>query len=71
VQTRQWLWRQSEIGKMTTATTDAFFQLVGFDGVHLGKLERGMDRLEICIREKFGGSSRRFLVDKDQPEIAF
>ena len=71
VQTRQWLWRQSEIGKMTLATTDVFFQLVGFGGAHLGKLERAMDRLEAFVREKLGGSSRRFLVDKDPPSIAF
>lgn len=71
VQTRQWLWRQSEIGKMTLETKDVFFQLVGFDGAHYGKLERAMDRLETLIQEQFGGHSKRFLVDKDQPSVAF
>jgi hypothetical protein len=32
---------------------------------------RALDRLEAFVREKLRGSSRRFLVDRDQPGIAF
>jgi len=31
VQTRKWIWRQSELGKTTIYSKDIFFQLVGFD----------------------------------------
>lgn len=71
VQTRQWLWRQSEIGKMTLATTDVFFQLVGFGGAHYPKLVRAMDRLEASIADRFQGASKRFVVNGDRQSIEF
>jgi DNA/RNA-binding domain of Phe-tRNA-synthetase-like protein len=71
VQTRQWLWRQSELGKMTLETTDVFFQLVGFDGPHYAKLDRALDRLEGFVTDRFHGTSRRFVVTRDQKSIEF
>jgi DNA/RNA-binding domain of Phe-tRNA-synthetase-like protein len=71
VQTRQWLWRQSEIGKMTSATSDVFFQLVGFAGSQRKRLEQALAKVETMVVERFGGSSQTFLVDKDCREIDF
>jgi DNA/RNA-binding domain of Phe-tRNA-synthetase-like protein len=71
VQTRQWLWRQSELGKMTIETRDVFFQLVGFAGNQKKRLERALVKVETLVVERFGGSSQTFLVDKDCPEIDF
>lgn len=71
VQTRQWLWRQSELGKMTLETKDVFFQLVGFDGEHLVRLERAMDALANLIESRFRGTARQFVVSKDTRSIEF
>jgi DNA/RNA-binding domain of Phe-tRNA-synthetase-like protein len=71
VQTRQWLWRQSEIGKMTLDTKDVFFQLVGFDGEHLKRLESAMDSLATLITNKFNGTVRKYIVNKDRQGIEF
>ena len=69
VQTRRWLWRQSELGKMTQETTDVFFQLVGFKGDHFVQLKNAMEELEKILCSRFGGSVQTFLVDADRPEI--
>jgi DNA/RNA-binding domain of Phe-tRNA-synthetase-like protein len=71
VQTRQWLWRQSEIGKMTAETRDVFFQLVGFAGSQRKRLERALAKVEAMVAERFAGSSQAFLIDKDCREIDF
>lgn len=71
VQTRQWLWRQSELGKMTLNSSDIFFQLVGFYGDHQSRIETAMDELEKLIKERFGGTSERYVVNREQREIEF
>lgn len=71
VQTRKWVWRQSELGKMTLDTTDAFFQLVGFDDSPGSPLANALDALEEVLSEKFGGTHQRYVVTKDHREIEF
>lgn len=71
VQTRQWLWRQSELGKMTLETADVFFQLVGFGGPHAGKLDRALDAVEALVADRFRGTARRFVVDRNCHSIEF
>lgn len=71
VQTRQWLWRQSEIGKMTVETSEVFFQLVGFAGGQRARLERALAKVESMVAERFGGTSQTFVVDRDCREITF
>jgi DNA/RNA-binding domain of Phe-tRNA-synthetase-like protein len=71
VQTRKWVWRQSELGKMTLDTTDVFFQLTGFDDAPDSTLSVALDSLEETLKEKFGGTSQRFIVKPENPEIEF
>jgi len=71
VQTRKWVWRQSELGKMTLDTKDVFFQLTGFDDAPDSPLSKAMDSLEETLKEKFGGTSQRFIVKPQNPEIEF
>ncbi|MBF7096272.1 B3/B4 domain-containing protein [Alkalibacter mobilis] len=70
VQTRKWIWRQSELGKMTADTKDVFFQLVGFDG-EIESLMSAMDSVEKLVVDRFAGSCERFLVTKNQNSIEF
>jgi len=71
VQTRKWVWRQSELGKMTEQTQNVFFQLVGFDGDGLDSFLKAMDAVEEMIKTRFNGHCERMIVNKDNPEIEF
>ncbi len=71
VQTRKWVWRQSELGKMTLDTSDVFFQLTGFDDATGSPLSNALDALEEILKERFGGTVLRFIVKPDNPEIEF
>ena len=71
VQTRKWIWRQSELGKMNLDTQDVFFQLVGFEGHAGSTFIKAMDSLEELVLHRFEGQVRRFVVTPDNPEIEF
>ncbi|MHC1719803.1 MAG: B3/4 domain-containing protein [Clostridiaceae bacterium] len=71
VQTRKWVWRQSELGKMTLETKDVFFQLTGFDDGPESPLSKALDALEEVLKEKFGGTYKRYIVSPENPEIEF
>jgi DNA/RNA-binding domain of Phe-tRNA-synthetase-like protein len=71
VQTRKWVWRQSELGKMTLNTHDVFFQMVGFDDDPESPLIKSMDSLEKILKQKFKGTYKRYIVKPDNPEIEF
>jgi DNA/RNA-binding domain of Phe-tRNA-synthetase-like protein len=71
VQTRKWVWRQSELGKMTLNTNDVFFQLVGFDDSPGTPLIQALDSLEDIIRTKCGGAWKRYVVKQGNNEIEF
>lgn len=70
VQTRYWLWRQSELGKMTLDTKDVFFQLVGFKN-NITALENAMNDLENMIESNFNGTYESFVVNQNNPTIEF
>ena len=71
VQTRKWVWRQSELGKMTLDTKDVFFQLVGFDDSPGSPLIHALDALEEVLRTKSGGVSTRYIVNMGHSGIEF
>jgi len=69
VQTRKWVWRQSELGKVTLDSSNIFFQLVGFGND--SSLENAMNNIECLIEDRFGGSYQRYLLDINNPSISF
>jgi DNA/RNA-binding domain of Phe-tRNA-synthetase-like protein len=71
IQTRQWLWRQSELGKITLGSSDIIFQLVGFKGDHEMQFKNAMKEVEKLIKERFCGTFESFVVDKDNTGIEF
>jgi DNA/RNA-binding domain of Phe-tRNA-synthetase-like protein len=71
VQTRKWVWRQSELGKMTLNTHDVFFQLVGFDDDPNSPLIKSMDSLEEILKQKFKVTCKRYIVKPENSEIEF
>jgi DNA/RNA-binding domain of Phe-tRNA-synthetase-like protein len=71
IQTRQWLWRQSELGKVRLDSTDVFFQLVGFEGEHGQKFDRAMRALENLVADRFEGSFETYEVNRINHSIEF
>lgn len=71
IQTRQWLWRQSELGKVRLDSTDVLFQLVGFDGEHSEKFDRAMRALANLVADRFGGNCETFEVNRNNRSIQF
>lgn len=71
VQTRQWLWRQSELGKVTLDSKDIIFQLVGFNQGAPSQLSKAMSALEEILMTRFNTKYDVFLVDKDNRSITF
>lgn len=71
VQTRRWIWRQSELGKMTLNTKNIFFHLVGFEDLKNNKLKKALDSLEKLATKKCGGIYQNYIVNSTKPEINF
>lgn len=71
IQTRKWIWRQSELGKMTLNTKDVFLQLVGFEYYEGSPLMRALDSLEKLIVGRFGGKYQRYIVNQNNTDIEF
>lgn len=71
IQTRQWLWRQSELGKITLDSSDVIFQLVGFEGEYEGKLINAIASVEELIEKRFSGVYQSCIVDSKSNTIEF
>ena len=69
VRTRRWTWRQSELGKITSATSAIFFPLDGFSGVNEAALLAARDELAQRVRNIWGCRVVTGFVDKASPEF--
>ncbi|WP_371363883.1 hypothetical protein SRRS_47720 [Sporomusa rhizae] len=68
VQTRKWIWRQSELGKTAIDSKDIFFQLVGFEAADLAKAMADIENLVIA---RFQGTCQKHIVDLNNRYIDF
>lgn len=71
VQTRKWVWRQSELGKITINSNRVFFQIVGFDDSIDSPLYKAMNDIESIIINRFKGTCEKYIVDVKNPSISF
>ena len=71
VQTRKWIWRQSELGKTTVNSKDIFFQLVGFDDNEESSLNKAMADIENLIVNRFQGTCKKYIIDFNDRFIDF
>jgi len=67
IRTRRWLWRQSEIGKITEQTTDVFFPIDGFTDVNKDAILQARDELAEELQAYFGCQAETGFVDKNSP----
>lgn len=71
VQTLKWVWRQSELGKITLDSHDVFFQLVGFEYEEGSSLYTAMSEIESLVKNRFQGVCTKYLVDVNNQYIEF
>lgn len=71
VQTLKWVWRQSELGKLTLDSHDVFFQLVGFEYGEGSSLYNAMEEINNLVIDRFQGSCKKYLIDIDNPYVEF
>ncbi len=71
VQTRKWIWRQSELGKTTHESSSLIFQLAGFRQTGENPLDQAMEELKELIKNRFGGTAEAFQVTPEQPSAEF
>lgn len=71
VQTRKWIWRQSELGKTTICSNNIFFQLVGFNNDKEDSLNKAMADIESLIIDRFHGTCDKYIVDLNNTYIDF
>lgn len=67
VRTRRWTWRQSEIGKITEATTDLLFPIDGFKSINYDRVLEARKELSGLIESIFGAKTAVGMVDRDNP----
>lgn len=67
VRTRRWTWRQSEIGKITEATTDLLFPIDGFSSINYDRVLEARKELSELIESIFGAKTAVGMVDRDNP----
>ncbi|MBR2674782.1 MAG: hypothetical protein IKE52_04930 [Mogibacterium sp.] len=75
IRTRRWIWRQSEVGKMTENTTAVFYPIDGLVGVNEENIKEAIEEFKGLLAEFFGGSAnfcvQSGMVDRDNPRIEF
>lgn len=71
VKTRRWIWRQSEDGKITEATSHVFFPIDGFEGVNQAEVMAARDALADIIAREFSCEVWTGYVDREHPDFGF
>lgn len=71
VQTRKWIWRQSDFGKISKDSNRIFFQLVGFEEKDNDSFNTAMTEIEDLIVNRFKGSCTKYIVNSNLRSISF
>lgn len=67
IRTRKWIWRQSEVGKITQYTKAVFFPIDGFSNVNKKEVLAARDELTKALQTIFGCEVFTGIVDRQQP----
>ncbi len=71
IRTRRWIWRQSEIGKITEHTKNILFPIDGFSDVNKDKILAAQKELSELLTKYFDCKVFTGFVDKNNPEYFF
>ena len=67
--TRRWIWRQSEIDKITEKSSYILFPIDGFKNKNYAELIKAKDELESNIKKYFNVETISTIIDKDNREF--
>jgi DNA/RNA-binding domain of Phe-tRNA-synthetase-like protein len=70
VRTRRWIWRQSEIGKISEGSKNIFFPIDGFV-CNKDNLLKASEELEGLLKKYFKCDTKRFFIDENNNEVEF
>lgn len=71
VKTRRWIWRQSEQGKVTEASSNIFFPIDGFSGASDLRVIGARDELAGHLQQLFNCEVTVGFIDKNNREMEF
>ncbi len=69
IKTRKWIWRQSEVGKVTESSCNIFFPIDGFADHNRDAVVKACNSLADDLEQLLGGSVTKHFVDKDTRSI--
>lgn len=69
IRTRRWIWRQSDVGKITENTTRIFFPIDGFVGSNDAAVKAAAEELKQLLTAHFGCEVKSGFVDREHPEM--
>lgn len=68
IRTRRWIWRQSDVGKITEDTRRIFFPIDGFANSNKEVVLAAAEELEALLKTHFHCETKRGFVDREHPE---
>lgn len=71
VQTRKWIWRQSELGKTSIKSSRIIFQLVGNSQPSNLVLLKALESIQKLVLHRFQGECTTFIIEPTNPSITF
>jgi DNA/RNA-binding domain of Phe-tRNA-synthetase-like protein len=69
VKTRRWIWRQSELGKVTSQSKNIFFPIDGFENQNYDRVMGARDELAALLQTIFGCSVTVGFVNRESREM--
>jgi DNA/RNA-binding domain of Phe-tRNA-synthetase-like protein len=69
IRTRKWIYRQSDIGKISPESETVFFPIDGFHNVNKGKVDEAASELAALLKDYFNCEVLTGFVDKDKNEM--
>lgn len=71
IRTRKWIWRQSEIGKITEKTNSIIFPIDGFTDINKTEVLAARDELASLLSELFNCEPVTGFIDKDHQSFNY
>ena len=65
IKTRKWIWRQSEVGKVTESSCNIFFPIDGFTDHNRDAVVKASNGLAADLEQLLGGSVTKHFIDRN------
>jgi len=69
IKTRKWIWRQSDLGKVTAASRNIFFPIDGFAGYNSTAVLAAREELAAALKEQLEGTVTSYCLDRNNRSI--